>query len=275
MFTTNLLLKKLIIIFGLTLSFTALADIEIKNDQLFLSGTIKKSDFEELKKELLKHPPLIELNSIGGDVVAAINIGTLLRKYNTTALINNTDVCISACVLVLAGSTFRMIKGKVGIHRPYFPNDKATTENEQKVAYASIKKLIVNYLNQVNVKLSLYDDMFRISPRNVKFLNNDELLFYGLSGTDPYFEEAASAQEAADLQISKEELFQRKNNQDECIKYFDISKEEMVSCRMASIYGITKDEFIKRRDIAKSKCSQSEDEKFKAKDCEEKILRGF
>jgi len=254
------------------------ADVEVRPfrtgdpDSLILSGRINKSDVAELTK-LLPQYKTISLNSPGGDVSAAMDIGRLLRRFNSIAMVDYDQVCVSACVLILAGSTFRMIKGKVGIHRPYLPEDKATTEVDQKVIYDAIRKNIIYYLEIMNINPTLYDDMFRISPRNVKFLSKEELDLYGLSGTDPYFEEAASAREAKELQISKEELFKRKNQQDECIRFFNISKEEMVICRMAAIYGISMDEYVKRNEIAKRDCGDRDADKFKWRNCEESIMR--
>lgn len=272
--------KVILVTIGLALSSGSNADVEVRPfrpgdpDSLILSGEIKKSDVAELTKVLPKYQT-IWLNSPGGDVSAAMNIGRLLRRSNITALVDYNQVCVSACVLVLAGSTFRMIKGKVGIHRPYLPQDNATTVNEQKVIYDSIRNNIIDYLEIMNINPTLYDDMFRISPRKVKFLRKEELEFYGLSGTDPYFEEAASALEARKLQISKEELFERKSQQEECIRFFNTSKEDMVICRMATIYGISMDEYVKRSEIAKRECGNRDADKFKWRDCEERITRGF
>lgn len=268
----------IITIYGLLLSLSAYADVEIRplntgdEDSLILSGEIKKSDIEVLKMNLPKHKS-IWLNSLGGDVSAAMSIGQLLRRYDITAFLDSGHYCVSACVLVLAGSTFRMIKGKVGIHRPYLPQDKATTEEEQKKIYRTIKTEILNYLEFMNVNSILYDDMFRISPRKVKYLSKDELERYGLTGTDPYFEEAAAAREAGELEISKQELYKRKNQQDECMRFFYVSKVEMVNCRMASIYGISIDEYVKRTELAKRECGDREADRIKWRDCEEKIMR--
>ena len=272
--------KIILVTVGLALSSGSNADVEVRpfrpgdSDSLILSGEIKKSDVVELTKLLPKYKS-IWLNSPGGDVSAAMDIGRLLRRFDSVAFVDYNQVCVSACVLVLAGSTFRMIKGKVGIHRPYLPQDNATTVEEQKVIYDSIRKVIINYFEIMNINPTLYDDMFRISPRSVKFLSKEELDFYGLSGTDPYFEEAASVLEARKLRISKEELFKRKNQQDECIRFFNTSKEDMVVCRMATIYGISMDEYVKRTEIAKKECGNRDADKFKWRDCEERVTRGF
>lgn len=272
--------KVILFTFGLVVSSSSRADVETRplrvgdSDSLILSGEIKKSDVAELTKLLPKYKS-IWLNSLGGDVSAAMEIGRLLRRIDSIAFVDKDQVCVSACVLVLAGSTFRMIKGKVGIHRPYLPHDKATTVDEQKIIYESIRKNIINYLEIMNINPTLYDDMFRISPRKVKFLSKEELDIYGLSGTDPYFEEAASALEARKLQISKEELFKRKNQQDECIRFFNTSKEDMVTCRLATIYGISMDEYVSRSEVAKIECGNREEDKYKWRDCEERVLRGF
>jgi hypothetical protein len=60
-----------------------------------------------------------EINSQGGDVNAAIAIGRMFRKERAHLQVNENSVCISACVLILAGAVERPVSGAIGIHRPY------------------------------------------------------------------------------------------------------------------------------------------------------------
>lgn len=59
------------------------------------------------------------INSPGGDIAAAMAIGRMFREERAWLHVNG--VCISACVLILAGAVDRSTNfGRVGIHRPYF-----------------------------------------------------------------------------------------------------------------------------------------------------------
>ena len=83
-----------------------------------IHGTISPTDPAALEKLLLVNRNFsVSLNSVGGDVAAAMTLGRILRREDKDAVIGPDDVCISACVLVLAGATHRAIfGGKVGIH---------------------------------------------------------------------------------------------------------------------------------------------------------------
>lgn len=131
-------------------------------------GTIKQTDpaeIEQLFRTIRNFA--VSLNSIGGDVGAALSIGRMLRREDKSAVVGPDDVCISACVLVLAGATHRAIMGgKVGIHRPFVGQDSATTPEQQKTQYEGIERAVRGYLHEMNIDARLYDDMFRISPTN-------------------------------------------------------------------------------------------------------------
>src|SRR5260370_32271993 len=62
-----------------------------------------------------------QINSPGGSISAAMAIGRIFRREKASLQVKDNDVCLSACVLVLAGAVERPISrsAKVGIHRPY------------------------------------------------------------------------------------------------------------------------------------------------------------
>lgn len=72
-----------------------------------------------------------ELDSRGGSVNAAMSIGRILRNEGAGASVNQGSVCLSSCVLILAGGVTRSFLGKVGIHRPYLevPSGEVLSEN--------------------------------------------------------------------------------------------------------------------------------------------------
>jgi len=115
-----------------------------------LTGDIKRADVATLEK-LIPQYRVIFLNSAGGDLDAAMDLGRILRKHGTLAIVFPDHVCASACVFVLAGSNDRTVGGKVGIHRPYQLRDDATTAEEQKANYISLGNKVKEYFNEMNI----------------------------------------------------------------------------------------------------------------------------
>ena len=275
-------MKAMLLVVGFVLSTIAKADIELRyikpggQDALFLTGDIKRADVAALEKIIPQHRAIL-LNSAGGDLVAAMELGRILRKHGILAIISPDHVCASACVFVLAGSSNRAVGGKVGIHRPYRLRDDATTSEEQKATYISLGNEVKNYLNEMNISPALYDDMIRISSGSIKFLSEQDLERYGLSGIDPYREEADSAYEAKELKISKQELFKRKAKIDrDCQRYMSKSQSKNFGiCAVATEYGISMDEYRRRDKFAQRECGNRDEAPLKYRACHEKITRGF
>jgi hypothetical protein len=113
--------------------------------------------------------------------------------------------------MLLAGGTSRLVEGAVGIHRPYLEDDRAFSPEQQRRNYAAIEKEVKDYLESVNVPTSLYDNMFRIPPEKVRFLNERELQTLGLNEDDPFHKEAVDAQGAQGAGLSKSEYQRRQS----------------------------------------------------------------
>lgn len=187
--------------------------------QLQITGEIKSEDASRLLKhrEMVlaetKMPPLYMalFDSPGGNVEASLKIGRVLRKSNALGQILKNSVCLSSCVYAFAGAPTRGVYGLIGIHRPYEPNDKQLSAEQQKAKYALLGKSIVGYLQEMNIPTRLYEDSLFISPEKVKYLDDSEQLSYGLSASDPYAEEAGAVKKAQGLGISRQELAVREN----------------------------------------------------------------
>ena len=155
-------------------------------------------------------PFIVELDSYGGSVVAAIEIGKEIRKAKPWSVtVASSASCVSSCVLILAGGTTRFVQGRVGIHRPFIDADSAFTAESQKQNYAEIERMVKDYLAYVNVPTSLYDVMFRIPPEKMRYLSRTELQEFNLSEDDPYLKEARDAKNASDAGLSKSEYQKR------------------------------------------------------------------
>jgi ATP-dependent protease ClpP protease subunit len=153
----------------------------------------------------------IDIDSPGGSVLVATEIGRLLRSMQASIEVGPDQVCASACVLVLAGATRRRISGRVGIHRPYFetPNTDVNVGEVQQ-AYSQMTEQIRSYFREMNVSERLADDMMIVPPEKVRFLSPNELTGYGLDFVDPVTKETSDLREARKLGIDRVEYMRRR-----------------------------------------------------------------
>jgi ATP-dependent protease ClpP protease subunit len=186
-----------------------------------------------------------EINSQGGDVNAAIAIGRMFRKERAHLQVNENSVCISACVLILAGAVERPVSGAIGIHRPYLRTtpQQPLTANQVKDAYRTMLQDIRLYLREMNVSERLADDMLATEPERVHILTKAELKSYGLAGVDPTEQqtraiesEARDVQEANTLGLDRREYTRRKALGIESCVYNSstgnlMTSSEMLDCR--------------------------------------------
>ena len=180
-----------------------------------ISGTIVKDDLKTLGAALAnahvnKKSITVRLNSPGGDFRTAIALGRLMRSAGAHAVGGNTDVCMSSCVMLLAGATFRGHAGRVGIHRPYRMSTAPISVAEMKKEFDSWDSEARSFLNEVNVSSRLWDEMIRIPPENVRILSSDEMSSLGLKGEDLVSEEITDSDNARHYGMSKMEYLQRK-----------------------------------------------------------------
>lgn len=177
-------------------------------DELRLAEAIKSANASFNRSPRLY---FYSLNSSGGDLATALKMGRLIRSsgYNLLVEVAPRSACLSSCVLILAAGKTRGVSGKVGIHRPYFVDDKATTSDSQKEQYRGLEASVRQFLSDVNIAPSLYDDMQRISPTKIKYLSVSELDRYGLNRDDPYADSAQIARIAAMLKITTGEYIGR------------------------------------------------------------------
>jgi hypothetical protein len=157
------------------------------------------------------YPPWVNLNSPGGSVAAAMAIGRILRSEQAHAIVDDNAVCYSACVLVLAGATGRVMGGKIGIHRPYLevPQQQVTPESVRDL-YQKLLQDIRSYFREMNVSEQLADAMLRINPENMRVLNDAQLNAYGLTFDDPIAQETRDLETAQIHNLSRQEFMRRK-----------------------------------------------------------------
>jgi hypothetical protein len=100
--------------------------------------------------------------------------------------------------------------GAIGIHRPYFSDTQDVTYAEAQARYRRLQAIAKVYLDEMNMPARLLDAMVSVPPDSVRILTADEKATFGLRGFDPAEEEIQDAEEARQYEISKEELYARR-----------------------------------------------------------------
>jgi ATP-dependent protease ClpP protease subunit len=185
------------------------------------------------------------INSVGGDVASAMAIGRMFRKERAWISTGKDGICVSSCVLILAGAVERPLLlgrgGKIGIHRPYLMTSpqRPVTANAVKEVYARVLQELRGYLREMNVSDRKADDMMAVEPEKVRYLTEADLARYGLAGVDPAEQqtraienEAQNIQEANELGLDRREYTRRKAVVNQMCSYdsargFGLSKENL------------------------------------------------
>src|SRR6266581_1618379 len=179
-----------------------------KRSCIIVKGEIKSTDVQEMSEALQAIRAIREdqtasidvlLDSKGGNVVAAIEIGRLVRKARATAIVTAPSQCLSACVFVLAGAVARYPAGPVGIHRPYSTETSAQTFDQVQQQYSANERAAKQFLADMNLPPSLFEAMVRVPPEKVSVLSVEEVKTFGLLGLDPVEQEIRDAAEARRL----------------------------------------------------------------------------
>lgn len=204
-----------------TLTFSEYCNSEGKNCSIQYSGRIENADIEKLRR-ILKDAESranfnrqIHLNSKGGDLNAALEIGKLIRAHDLTTVV--LDECFSSCVIAFAGGVWRgavveafgMPLAKIGIHRP-FSTGHAQSVAERRKEFNILAQLVKTFLRDGGVSERLWEDMVKIPPENMRLLSQEEVTDYGLVGKDPAYADYVDSQEAKRYGISKTEYLKRK-----------------------------------------------------------------
>ncbi len=165
-----------------------------------IRGEIVEGDYDKfITFYSQSHPHLgtMHLQSPGGDVIEAIKIGRLFRKYFITAWapfhvslysgesdfsLSSAEtsckgegcVCASSCALIWFGAPKRI--GAVGLHRPVIASSrfKDLPPGEAEQAYKPALALMTQYLEEMEVPKALIEAMVATSSSNIHWVTGME-----------------------------------------------------------------------------------------------------
>lgn len=127
---------------------------------------------------------ILDLDSSGGQVEAAIRAGDAIGASHWTVWVREGSICHSACVFVLAAGDNRLIAGKVGIHRMMRMSSRATSRAELRDELQQVYGNVKDYLERNGVAVAVADLMMTVPNRSLRLLTPQELHEYGLDGTN-------------------------------------------------------------------------------------------
>lgn len=210
-------IQPFVIVFGLLCGFTnpAYADVSVANlddkgrfARIEITGEISRSDVKTFANIVGVLSPRfevvdVELNSPGGDVLAAMEIGNLVRKewMWTTAPDDPGTECASACVFIFAAGARRIAgsESKIGIHRPHFEEQlfSGLDRDHAQVKYDQLSQSVQAYLAKMGMSGQLFIEMMRVPSNKIRMLSYQELNGFSLVGEDPGYDEWVRAKNVA------------------------------------------------------------------------------
>lgn len=178
-----------------------------------IKGDINWRDVQSIKSliksGLLGQGAAFYLDSKGGSVVAALEIGRIMRDLRAVALVLADHTCASACVFLLIGGSERIIAGKVIIHRPYLGSVDASAQNVNET-YRLMVRHVNQYLADMNVDTSLYNAMVKVPPEDGMALSKYDLAKFNILKLDPVEEEIRDLDRAREHNLNRADQLKRK-----------------------------------------------------------------
>jgi len=223
--TCSVVLLRAPVAVGLSLiAFSAAGDVRsiysdrsdniIFSARIEISGLITKADVEKLVKlipyaiesSLAKTNnsvvvrPVVLLNSPGGDLNAAMEMGRILRKHFSWTMVASGAECSSSCILLLAGGATRTAFGdtlRLGIHRHRYDANAFSrlSPTAAKEKYDQQLVMIRDYLGEMGISDALFIEMSQVSSGGVKYLSRGRADELNLLGDDPAFMEWVRSKE--------------------------------------------------------------------------------
>ncbi len=143
---------------------------------------------------------VIFLDSPGGKVVAAMELGRIWRRLGVAAVVGRSDPaephstsqflaarCLSACVYALIGAKKRVIPpgSIVGVHRMFFYEGEAGPLGDDNARHrhydnGGMRALLSHYTSRMGVSPALISEAERISSDNIHVLTRAEIARYHL-----------------------------------------------------------------------------------------------
>lgn len=150
--------------------------------EVYIDGYIHRPTVEAFRKSgYLKdrHVGFVYFNSHGGDLIAAMELGQLIRERGFSTRIGawngphtnpSAGYCESACPFAFAGGVFRLMDGasKMGVHQFFKASGVA---GDTDIATGQITStLLANHLSNLGIDLRLLEVASKAGPADMNYL---------------------------------------------------------------------------------------------------------
>jgi hypothetical protein len=156
-----------------------------KKDWIYAKGAITSQTPDALERFLRAYPESrwINLDSEGGEVIAAMELGRVIRKHHINTYVgglyrngkiaaenlDGTDECYSACVWAFAGGETRVFEGQggiLGVHQMH--GEKPIGESNQQMLTQYVIAMLGRYLDEMGVSRELLDASLMTTPETIQ-----------------------------------------------------------------------------------------------------------
>ncbi len=155
---------------------------------ILLEGAITAGDAARISKqidELSPAPARVLLNSPGGSVRDALELGRYLREAALNTALRDGDICYSACPYLLASGVMRDIPetASVGVHQHYFG------ESTLLPAFVAVEDIqrgqgeVMTYLDDMGIDPLVMRHALATPPNEIYVLLPEELQAYNFIQT--------------------------------------------------------------------------------------------
>ena len=237
-------------------TLAAPADVKIERPwpdtiKIFITGTIAARDakeFEDIDEELQRKGVTVSLNSLGGDVSAAIRIGRIVRKSDGMTYIGDPNVlhtslpleskCYSSCALIFIAGVRRtaLQLTELGLHRPFLATAPQSREAIEKQV-PQMLSMVKSYVSEMSITDLFYQQMVNTEPSRM-VIYKDEQYKKIIPEYDPVYEETEIAREARGYGLTTVEMRKRKQEaENTCNGMSDWERSH--DCHMAIRWGLS------------------------------------
>jgi hypothetical protein len=148
-----------------------------------------------------------------------MEIGRVLRLAKAHVFVNGR--CASACILVLAGGTYRSAHpNTVGIHRGRLTEKRdgkiadVVIENNEKAraALSSAEEKTEEYFSEMGLPHSAFEAMQAVAPNRIRWLDGEDAAKLGLTGFDETYLSSYSKDILSRYRVSRTDLVRRSDD---------------------------------------------------------------
>src|SRR5262245_53870752 len=160
---------------------SAYADVTFRKfqDEIWVNvtNTISKADANLIVQhstDFEYYEMMVWLDSSGGDVDAAMQIGRIIRQNDGETRVAKDRRCYSSCALLYIAGVSRENFGVVGFHRPYFASTPQKRQDIERQVPLMLQKL-QSYVQEMGITDNAYHEMVNTEPSNMKLYDGQDV----------------------------------------------------------------------------------------------------